>query len=88
MGYIAIRPLCLRHGQGHACDMAPCAHDTAGPGHDTTGLRPATQPGGPSCNTALGAPRHGHAHVPGHACAHLGVMLGQQAVHLVHPACF
>ena len=22
------------------------------------------------------------------ACAHLGVLLGQQAVHLVHPACF
>ena len=25
---------------------------------------------------------------PGRACAPLGVLLGQQAVHLVHPACF
>ena len=76
MSCIAIRPLCLLHGQGRACDTAPCAHDTAVPGHDTAGLRPATQPGGQAATRHWEAPRHDHAHVPGHACANLGVLLG------------
>ena len=33
-------------------------------------------------------PRHGHVRTPGHAYARMGVLLGQQAVHLVHSACF
>ena len=88
MGCIVIRLLCLQHGQGRACDTAPCAHDKAGPCHDMVGPRPTTRPGGQAATRRWEAPRHGRARASGLAYGHLGVLLGQQAVHLVHPAYF
>ena len=48
-----------RAGVGRACVLARC--DTVGPGHDTAGPRPATQP--------LGRHDTMPVHVPGRACA-------------------
>ena len=69
-----------RYGQGRACDMAPCAHDTAGWGlrHSAGGLR----------HGLLGAPRYGHARAPGRACAHLGVLAGPADYALGAPSLF
>ena len=62
-----------RHALHERCDTAAWA-----------AIRPrasaTTQPGLPMTRPGVST--------PGRAGAHLGVLLGQQAVHLVHSACF
>ena len=43
---------------------------------------------GPRPRHGQACPRHNHVRAPGCACVRLGVLLGQQAVHLVHSAYF